>query len=118
MAEANGGGGLPRDHRDRVVDFGRTAEDYDRYRPGFPESFFDDLAQRHLIAPGMRALDLGAGTGAMSLGLAARGLEVSALDRSTELLEVLARRAVERHAAVRIMHGVAEDTKEAPESFD
>ena len=43
------------------MDFGRTAVDYAARRAGFPEAFFDALAGRGWIAPGMRALDLGTG---------------------------------------------------------
>jgi SAM-dependent methyltransferase len=109
---------LPRDHQSRIIDFGRTAEDYDRHRPGFPDSFFIGLEAKGWIAPNQRALDLGTGTGAMALGLAARGLHVAALDRSKELLLVLERRAKERSLQVRIIEGVAEDTCEAAASYD
>jgi ubiquinone/menaquinone biosynthesis C-methylase UbiE len=56
------------DHRGRTIDFGRQAEDYDRFRPGFPESFFLRLAARGWTRPGQRALDLGTGTGALAPG--------------------------------------------------
>lgn len=56
-------GSEPRDHRGRPIEFGRTADDYDRHRPGFPDSFFDKLVQRAWIARGQRALDVGAGSG-------------------------------------------------------
>ena len=49
-----------RDHKGRVIDFGRTAVDYERYRPGFPDEFFDRLETAGWIAPGIRALDLAA----------------------------------------------------------
>lgn len=60
-----------RDREGRIIDFGRTAADYERFRPGFPESFFDRLVRDGWIAPGQRALDLGTGTGTLALGFAA-----------------------------------------------
>lgn len=35
-----------RDHEGRPIDFGRTAADYEHYRPGFPDDFFDRLVAR------------------------------------------------------------------------
>lgn len=107
-----------RDHRDRVVDFGRTAADYERHRPGFPESFFDHLLRRRWIAAGQRALDLGTGTGSLALGLAARGLEVTGLDIAPELLEVARRAASARQLSARFVEGRAEATGQNDASFD
>lgn len=108
----------PVDHLGRVIDFGRTAADYGRYRPGFPASLYERLLARGWIAPGMRALDVGTGTGSLAIGLAARGLEVVGLDPSTEMLEVARRRAVEMGVAVRFVEGSAEDTGLEGASFD
>lgn len=100
------------------MDFGKTAEDYDQYRPGFPSSMFERLTALGWIKPGMRALDLGTGTGTLALGLATRGLDVVGLDPSTPLLDVARRRASELGVDVRFAAGTAEDTGEDPASFD
>ena len=107
-----------RDHRDRRIDFGRTASDYDRHRPGFPESFFERIAAQGWIAPGDRALDLGTGTGSLALGLAARGLDVTGLDVAVDLLEVARRRAGESGLSVAFKSGRAEATGFADGEFD
>ncbi len=99
-----------RDHQGRAIDFGRSAADYELHRPGFPDSFFDRLHGMGWIAPGERALDLGTGTGSVALGLAARGLEVTGLDISVELLQVARRGAADRRLEVRFVEGRAEDT--------
>ena len=78
----------PIDHEGRSIDFGRTSIDYEQYRPGFPDGFFDRLASLRWIAPGLRALDLGTGTGTLALGFATRGMATAALDIADELLEV------------------------------
>ena len=109
---------LPCDHLGRAIQFGRTAADYDRFRPGFPASLFDQLLARGWIAPGLRALDLGTGTGALALGLAQRGLRVAALDPSSDLLEVARRRAAELDLDVRFFEAIAEDTGEPEAGFD
>ncbi|MHC4262516.1 MAG: class I SAM-dependent methyltransferase [Planctomycetota bacterium] len=70
-----------------AVDFGRTADDYQRFRAGFPERFFASIADRSWIAPGQRALDLGTGTGTVARGLARRGLSVTGLDPAPHMVE-------------------------------
>jgi SAM-dependent methyltransferase len=102
----------------RPVDFGRTAADYDRYRLGFPDSFYERLGALGWIAPGLRVLDVGTGTGALALGLAARGLDVVGLDPSPELLDVARRRAGELGLDVPFVEGTAEATGMEPASFD
>lgn len=70
----------------RKVDFGRAAGDYARHRAGFPPRFFERLQVQLDLRPGMRALDLGTGTGTVARGLAALGLDVTGLDPSEALM--------------------------------
>lgn len=107
-----------RDHLGRKIDFGKTASDYDRHRPGFPPSFFDRLRVRSWIDARMRVLDLGTGTGSLAAGFAARGLRAVGLDPSSELLDVARRRATELGLVVDFVEGVAESTGLAASSFD
>ncbi len=100
----------PVDHEGRVIDFGKTAADYDQHRPGFPASLFERLSSVGWIKSGIRAVDLGTGTGSLALGLAKRGLDVVGLDPSTTLLEVARRRAKETGAHARFVEGTAENT--------
>ncbi|MGZ3458312.1 MAG: class I SAM-dependent methyltransferase, partial [Archangium sp.] len=69
------------------VDFGRTADDYAKHRAGFPERFFQRLASEGVLRPGLRAVDLGTGTGTVARGLARHGCQVTALDISASMLE-------------------------------
>ncbi len=100
------------------VDFGPTATDYDRFRPGFPPSFYDRLTGLAWIAPKQRALDIGTGTGTLALGLAARGLDVVGLDPSKPMLEAARRRAADRGLDVRFVEGLAEHTGLEAKGFD
>jgi SAM-dependent methyltransferase len=102
----------------RHIDFGRTAVDYERYRPGFPDSFFDRLLAVGWITPQDRALDLGTGTGSMAIGLAARGLDVVGLDLAPELLAVARRTADRRGLEIGFEEGRAEATGYHAASFD
>lgn len=100
------------------IDFGRTAQDYGRYRKGFPSALFDRLAAFGIGAPGQRALDLGTGTGTLARGLALRGCDVTGLDRSPELLEEARRLDREAGVTVRYVTATAEDTGLPDGAFD
>lgn len=57
--------------------FGADAAAYDAVRPGYPAEV---LTRLEGLAAGRPVLDVGAGTGKLSAGLAARGCEVTAVD--------------------------------------
>lgn len=69
------------------IDFGRAAHDYATHRQGLPPAFWD-LLQGWGALQG-RAVDLGAGTGAVANGLHARGLQVTAVEPSAALAQHL-----------------------------
>jgi ubiquinone/menaquinone biosynthesis C-methylase UbiE len=69
--------------------FGPVAGRYERGRPSYPAAAVDWL----LPVGARRVLDLGAGTGKLTRALLNRGLEVTAVDPSDEMLAEL-RRAV------------------------
>jgi len=100
------------------ADFGKTAEDYGRHRAGFPDEFFERLAAMNILQAGLRALDLGTGTGTIARGLALRGCDVIGLDRSEPLMEQA--RQLDREAGVAVNYVVvpAEETGLPAASFD
>ena len=111
-------GAVFKDHEGRAIDFGRTAVDYERHRPGFPESFFDRVLSERWIASGQRALDLGTGTGSLALGFAVRGIEVTGIDIAPQLLEVARQAAVDRDLSALFVEGRAEATGRDDASFN
>ncbi|BDX34004.1 SAM-dependent methyltransferase [Mycobacterium antarcticum] len=69
------------------LSFGEEAAAYERGRPSYPPEAIDWLLQ-----DGARnVLDLGAGTGKLTVRLVERGLDVVAVDPIPEMLEVLSR---------------------------
>ena len=69
--------------------FGATAQDYARYRAGFPDSLFDRLVKYGIGLAGQNILDLGTGTGSLARGFARRGCKVIGLDPAEPLLAIL-----------------------------
>lgn len=71
--------------RPRSLSFGQEAAAYERGRPSYPPEAIDWL----LPADARDVLDLGAGTGKLTIRLVERGLSVVAVDPIPEMLEVL-----------------------------
>lgn len=101
-----------------TIDFGKTAGDYARHRAGFPPEFFARLERLGLLRQGMAALDLGAGTGTLALGLAARGCAVTALDPAAPMLAQAAARAQESGLPLTTLVAKAESTGLPEGAFD
>ena len=77
--------------------FTGTAWYYARYRPGYPEAFLADLVARfHLDGTG-RLLDMGCGTGQLTIPLARHVAAAIGMDPEPEMLTEAARRAQAAH---------------------
>jgi SAM-dependent methyltransferase len=81
--------------------FARSAEAYERGRPGYPPAAVDFLAARLGLAPGRTVVDLAAGTGKLTRSLLATGAEVVAVEPLAEMRAALP-------AGVRALEGTAE----------
>jgi SAM-dependent methyltransferase len=73
--------------------FAGTAWHYARYRPGYPQAFFDDLARQFRLDGTGRLLDVGCGTGQLTLPLAEHVAEAIGMDPEPEMLAEAARQA-------------------------
>src|SRR5688572_9125965 len=100
------------------VDFGKTAEDYARYRVGFPDALFDRLADRGVGTKGQRVLDLGTGTGTLARAFARRGCDAVGLDTSEEIIAEAKRLDLESDVRTTYVVGPAERTGLDAHSFD
>lgn len=92
------------------VRFGQTSTDYAKHRQGFPPEFFQRMNELGVAPQGARILDVGAGTGALSLPLAKSGALVTALDPSPEQLRALGSLAQEQGLEVSTVCAAAEAT--------
>src|SRR5690349_13993872 len=72
----------------RDIDWGKTSEDYAKYRPGPPLSLYKMLQAHGVGLPGQRVLDQGTGTGVFGRQLAKQGCQVVGTDISANQIEV------------------------------
>jgi SAM-dependent methyltransferase len=71
----------------KQIDFGKTADDYGRYRAGFPDQLYRRLEKLGVGLRRQRVLDLGTGTGYLGRGFARQGCRVTGLDISPALMQ-------------------------------
>ncbi|MFC8454010.1 class I SAM-dependent methyltransferase [Kitasatospora sp. NPDC057223] len=81
--------------RARAGSFGSVAEQYDRYRPTYPDDLIDDLAA---LRPA-KVLDVGCGTGKAAVALAERGLRVLGVELDERMAQVARSHGVEVQVA-------------------
>jgi SAM-dependent methyltransferase len=90
--------------------FGSHAEGYDRYRPGPPDEALDWL----LHDGTSDVIELGAGTGALTRLLVARGVSVRAVEPDERMRQVLS----DRVPGAQVLEGTAEEIPAADASAD
>jgi SAM-dependent methyltransferase len=74
-------------HPAAAVGFARSADAYERGRPGYPDAAVDRLVA---ALPGRHVVDLAAGTGKLTRALVARGLDVVAVEPVAEMRAAIA----------------------------
>ena len=97
--------------------FDEVAELYDAARPGYPPEMVDDLARLADLRPGRRVLEIGCGTGQLTLPLARLGVTLVAVELGRRLAAV-ARRNLAGFAAVEVVTADFEQWPLPEERFD
>ena len=102
----------------KPFDWGRTSEDYGKYRDIYPDSFYENLLSLGIGKKGQKILDLGTGTGVLPRGLYRYGAEFIGTDISSEQIEVA--KSISKASGMNIEYYVcpAEATRMPSESFD
>lgn len=83
-------GGEPATELIRGLSFGSVANQYERYRLGYPDELVDAVV-RYAGRPLRSALEVGAGTGKATRLFASRGIEVTALEPDAQMAHLLER---------------------------
>ena len=103
---------------ERARSFDGWAPDYDRYRPGYPDALFDEIAARLELPDRPHVADLGAGTGRATLAMAEREWRVTAIEPGRPMLDILRARATDSGLLVATVQASAEETGLDPASVD
>jgi SAM-dependent methyltransferase len=101
----------------RKESFNAVAERYDRSRPGYPDELVKDLVQLAELRPGSRVLEIGCGTGQLTVPLAGTGSSIVAVELGDRLAQ-LARHNLAGFKRVSVVNSAFEDWALPDEPFD
>ena len=107
---------MPFDRDDRTL-FDRSAMDYDAVRPGYPKELIEDLIAVSRIPDGGAILEIGCGTGQLTVPLAERGYAITAIDLGREL-SLLARANLAPFSNAQVVCADFERWESEPAAFD
>ena len=71
----------------KPFDWGRTSEDYAKYRDIYPREFYEKIVSRGLCVSGQRVLDLGTGPGVIPRNMRQYGAKWTGIDISENQIE-------------------------------
>jgi len=71
----------------KAFDWGRTSDEYAKYRDIYPKEFYQRIVDRGLCVDGQKVLDLGTGTGVLPRNMYRYGAEWTGTDISPEQIE-------------------------------
>jgi SAM-dependent methyltransferase len=90
-----------RNSREQRASFNDVAALYDEWRPGYPESVYDDVIELAGLRAGAQLLEIGSGTGHATRGFARRGFAIDCVELG-EQMAAIARRNLAEFPAVTI----------------
>src|SRR3712207_4963666 len=97
--------------------FSDRAENYARYRPGYPREILSFLEERGALGGDTAVADVGSGTGALSVLFLKNGNRVLGVEPNREM-RLAAEGLLRDHHLFESIDGSAEDTTLADESVD
>lgn len=102
----------------KAFDWGRTSEDYAKYRDIYPEEFYRRILDRGLCVGGQKVLDLGTGTGVLPRNLYRYGASWTGTDISPEQIGQARRLSEDAGMKIDFQAVSAEELDFPEESFD
>ncbi len=110
--------GIKADDPGNTINWGKTSDDYSKYRNGQPDSFFERMRSMDVGLREQLILDLGTGTGALARRYAHRGAIVTGIDPSAEQIEMAKKMAADERLTVDFQVGRAESLPFESHYFD
>lgn len=101
----------------RKESFNEAAADYHHYRSAYPDDVVTDVIAASQLRPGSRALEVGCGTGQLTVPLARYGADVVAVELGPDLA-VFARQNLAAFPNAQVEVSAFEDWPLPPEPFD
>lgn len=102
----------------KPFDWGRTSEDYAKFRDIYPQEFYDRIISRGLCKNGQKVLDLGTGTGVLPRNMYRYGADWTGTDISENQIAQARRLAEQQNMNIKFFASPAEDIQFPQESFD
>lgn len=101
-----------------AFDWGRTSENYAKYRDIYPDEFYNHILSFGLCKEGQKVLDIGTGTGVLPRNLYSHGADFTGIDISENQITQAKALADASHMNIRFACMPAEDIPFPDESFD
>lgn len=102
----------------KEFDWGRTSDDYAKYRDIYPKEFYQKLLDAGLCTKGQKVLDLGTGTGVLPRNLYRYGAEFIGTDISSNQIEQAKRLAAAQKMEIEFVVSSAESLQYPDKTFD
>ncbi len=102
----------------KAFDWGKTSEEYAKFRDIYPEEFYKKIVDRGLCIDGQNVLDLGTGTGVLPRNMYRFGAKWTGTDISPEQIEQAKRLSKEAGMDIDYFAASTEEIDFPKESFD
>lgn len=102
----------------RGFDWGRTSQDYAKYRDIYPHKFYQKILDMGACVKGQRVLDMGTGTGVLPRNLYQYGADFTGIDLSENQIKQAAALAREQNMKIEFLCAPAENMNFPDQSFD
>ncbi len=102
----------------RAFDWGKTSEDYAKYRDIYPQEFYDYILNLGLCRDGQRVLDIGTGTGVLPRNMYRYGAKWTGTDIAENQIEQAKEMALEAGMEIEFFASKAEEVSFPDNTFD
>lgn len=102
----------------RTFEWGKTSDDYAKYRDIYPPVLYERLAALGIGIPGQRVLDLGTGTGVLPRNMYSYGARFTGVDIVEQQIEAARRLAAAKGMDIDFRVETVEEMRFPADSFD